>query len=41
MTAIDVAASKKKWDEITELRKKMNCKNGLINGRLKEMRDYL
>ena len=37
MTAIDVAACKKKWEEIAELRKRMNCQIGLIKGRLKDM----
>ena len=37
MTAIDVAVCKNKWEEIAELRKRMNCQIGLIKGRLKKM----
>ena len=39
MTAMDVAASKK-LEEIAGWRKKMNCKIGLIKGRLKEMSEF-
>ena len=39
MTAIAFAVSKKKWEEVAKLRKKMNCEIGLIKGRLKKMRE--
>ena len=41
MTAMDDAASKKKWEEIAESRKKMNCKIDLIKVTLKKMSESL